>query len=57
VTANTATGLLVTPDTVAVTLVLPAVTPIARPAVTVASAGTEAAQVALAVRLFVLPSL
>ena len=49
-TASTATGLLVTPDMVAVTLVLPAATPLARPAVMVASAGTEAAQVASEVR-------
>jgi hypothetical protein len=52
-----AAELLVIPDMAAVMLVPPAATPVARPAVTVASVGTEAAQVALEVRLFVLPSL
>jgi hypothetical protein len=49
--------LLVIPDMAAVMLVPPTTTPVARPAVTVASAGTEEVQVALEVRLFVLPSL
>jgi hypothetical protein len=48
-----AAELLVIPDMAAVMLVPPA----AKPAVTVASAGTEEVHFALEVRLFVLPSL
>jgi cyanate permease len=49
VTVSTA-GLLVTLPNVAVTLVLPAATPLARPAEIVASAGIEEFQVTLEVR-------
>jgi hypothetical protein len=52
-----AAELLVIPDMAAVMLVPPATTPFAKPAVTVASAGTEEVHFALEVRLFVLPSL
>ena len=48
---------LVIPDIAAVMLVPPGATPFARPAATVASVGTEELQVALAVKLLVLPSL
>ena len=48
-------GLLAIPDKAAVMLVPPAATPVARPAVTVASAGTEEVQVTLEVRSRVLP--
>ena len=52
-----AAELLVIPDRAAVMLVPPAATPFARPAATVASVETEDFQVALAVKLLVLPSL
>jgi hypothetical protein len=56
VTVSTA-GLLVTFPNVAVMLVLPAATPLARPIEIVASAGTEEIQVTLEVRFCVLLSL
>jgi ABC-type transport system involved in cytochrome c biogenesis permease component len=48
-------GLLVIPDKVAVMLVLPAATPVARPPVIVASARTEEFQVTREVRSRVVP--
>ena len=52
-----AAELLVIPDRAAVMLVPPAATPFATPAATVASVEMEDFQVALAVKLLVLPSL
>ena len=58
VTSRVATGSLVTPSNKAVTFVVPADTPVARPeASTVATAGLELSHVAVEVTSDVLPSL